>query len=100
MRRSRPFSRTEFNRRAVAELEGLQVPIATAEDILLAKLEWAKLGESDRQLRDVASILAVNRDTLDYAYMTRWISSLGLIEIWERAQLSSSSLPPPGEIAG
>ncbi len=100
IRRDRPFSREELDRRIPVRLLGADTHVATAEDTIIAKLEWAKLGESDRQLRDVASILAVNRDTLDYAYMTRWISSLGLIEIWERAQLSSSSLRPPGEIAG
>jgi len=87
IRRDRPFSREELDRRIPVRLLGADTHVATAEDTIIAKLEWAKLGESDRQLRDVASILAVNRDTLDYAYMDRWISSLGLIEIWERAQL-------------
>jgi hypothetical protein len=30
MRRSRAFSRTEFDRRTVVEFEGMRVPIATA----------------------------------------------------------------------
>jgi len=38
MRRSRAFSRTEFDRRTVVEFEGMRVPIATAEDVVLAKL--------------------------------------------------------------
>jgi len=49
MRRSRAFSSTEFDRRTVVEFEGMRVPIATAEDVVLAKLEWAKLGESARR---------------------------------------------------
>lgn len=44
MRRSRAFSRIEFDRRTVVEFEGLRVPIATAEDLVLAKLEWRELG--------------------------------------------------------
>jgi len=86
MRRSRPFSRTEFNRRAVAELEGLQVPIATAEDILLAKLEWAKLGESERQVDDAAGILEIRAGDLDMNYVLHWVRELELESQWALAQ--------------
>jgi hypothetical protein len=34
-------------------LLGVAIHVATAEDTVLAKLEWAKLGESERQLADV-----------------------------------------------
>ncbi len=34
---------------------------SAGEQHSIAKLEWAKLGESERQLRDAASILAVPR---------------------------------------
>ena len=65
MRRSRTFSRTEFDRRTVVEFEGMRVPIATAEDVVLAKLEWAKLGESARQIEDAAGILRARSAELD-----------------------------------
>lgn len=50
---------------------------------MIAKLEWARLGESQRQLRDVARILDIQGDALDRAYMRRWIEDLGLQEAWE-----------------
>ncbi len=87
IRRDRPFSREELDRRIPVRILGADTHVATAEDTIIAKLEWAKLGESDRQLRDVASILAVNRDTLDHGYLDRWISSLGLSEIYHHSQL-------------
>jgi hypothetical protein len=37
----------------------MDVPTATAEHTIIAKLEWAKLGASDRPLDDVAGILRV-----------------------------------------
>ena len=55
---SRPFSREEFGRGRLVETSGLQLYVASAEDVVVAKLEWAKLGESERQLRDVAGILS------------------------------------------
>jgi len=85
-RESRPFSSTEFDRRVRANLEGLSLYIATAEDVLLAKLEWAKLGGSQRQIEDVAGLLEVRGSELDLAYVQRWVAALGLTIEWAAAQ--------------
>lgn len=86
IRRDRPFSREELDRRLSVRLLGTDTHVATAEDTIIAKLEWATEGESERQLRDVAGILTVNRDTLDHLYLDRWITRLGLNGTWERAK--------------
>ena len=65
---------------------GIDVATATAEDTIVAKLEWAKLGASDRQLEDVAGILRAIGDQLDVAYIERWIDELGLADCWRRAR--------------
>ncbi len=85
-RKGRPFSRTEFARRLPADLDGLPLFIATAEDVALAKLEWAKLGGSQRQLEDVAGLLRVRGADLDEGYMTSWIPTLGVEAEWRSAQ--------------
>jgi hypothetical protein len=85
IRKDRPFSREEFARRQVADLPGVSAFVATAEDLIVAKLEWARAGESERQLRDVASILAVSGDRLDLAYLGRWVDELGLRDQWAMA---------------
>ena len=54
IRKARPFSIEEMQRRTLTKILGMDVPTATAEDTIIAKLEWAKLGASDRQLEDVA----------------------------------------------
>lgn len=87
IRRDRPFSRVEFERRISAQLFGRSTPIATAEDTIIAKLEWAVAGESDRQLRDVARIVAVSGDSLDRTYLDEWIGQLGLEDAWHRAEV-------------
>lgn len=86
MRRSRPFSRTEFDRRAVVEFEGIRVPIATAEDVLLAKLEWAKMGESSRQIEDAAGILRIRTADLDLSYLRYWVGELEVEPQWAAAR--------------
>lgn len=80
VRKDREFSRSEMARRIQVEVDGLRLWVATAEDVILAKLEWARLGGSERQRRDVAGVLAVSGDHLDLAYLERWASELGLSE--------------------
>jgi hypothetical protein len=67
-------------------LLGTDTYVATAEDTIIAKLEWAREGESERQLRDVASILVVSGEGLDRRHLERWIGALGLDEVWLQAQ--------------
>ncbi|MGH7551236.1 MAG: hypothetical protein ACREMD_07980 [Gemmatimonadota bacterium] len=85
VRKSRPFSRQEFERRSVVEFQGRKLSIATAEDVVIAKLEWAKLGGSKRQLEDAAGILRIRVGELDLEYIRRWVQQLGLETEWEAA---------------
>lgn len=78
--RDRPFSRSEFGRRQAVTIDEVSLRIATAEDTILAKLEWAGLGSSERQRRDVAGIVAVSGHRLDRAYLRRWAPELGVAE--------------------
>jgi hypothetical protein len=84
-RKDRPFSHEEFARRVPAVLNGVSVAVATLEDVILSKLEWAHLGGSRRQLEDVATLLRVRRDELDRAYVQRWVAALGLKSEWSEA---------------
>lgn len=78
IRKDRAFSRSEFGRRQPVVIAGVRTAIASAEDTILAKLEWAKAGGSERQRRDVTAILAIQRDTLDTTYLHQWAQALGL----------------------
>jgi hypothetical protein len=78
IRKDRLFSQTEFARRQPAVLLGIATAVATVEDTILAKLEWAKTGDSDRQRRDVSAVLRVQAGTLDTAYLHRWAEVLGI----------------------
>jgi hypothetical protein len=82
-RRQRAFSSTEFERRVPLSLLSTGVFVATAEDTILAKLEWAGLGPSEQQLWDVRGIVEVQGDALDRAYIETWLDALGVRELWE-----------------
>lgn len=85
VRKIRAFSETEFARRQPADYEGCPLWVASVEDVMVAKLEWAKLGGSSRQLEDVAALLRIQAGRLDRAYLERWIADLGLAVQWEQA---------------
>ena len=84
LRRDRPFSRNEFSRRTLEEAFGFPLFVATAEDTLLAKLEWSGLVDSEQQLRDAVGIVRSQGERLDRAYIRRWARELGLMDQWER----------------
>jgi hypothetical protein len=86
LRKERAFSHSEFERREAAAIDETQVFVATAEDTIVAKLEWARAGESERQLRDVAGILELRSSDLDVDYIERWVEELGLHAEWTRAK--------------
>jgi hypothetical protein len=76
--------------------EGLSVrcPVATAEDTILAKLVWYRLGgeQSDRQWNDLRGIRVVQGDALDRPYMQQWARELKVEDLLER--LFSEDLLP------
>jgi hypothetical protein len=94
VRKSRPFSLEEFQRRRAVELLGTTLFVASAEDVVIAKLEWANSSESDRQLQDVAGILRSQGDSIDLQYIDRWVLLLGLAGPWTAAK-ARAVLPRP-----
>ncbi|MBN2005588.1 MAG: hypothetical protein JXA21_19675 [Anaerolineae bacterium] len=85
----RPFERAQFERRALQTLS--QAPpraayVTTAEDIILAKLEWYRQGGelSERQWRDVVNVIKVQGEALDLAYLRRWAEQLRVADLLER----------------
>jgi hypothetical protein len=65
----------------------MAVPFITAEDILLAKLYWFRLGgeASNVQWRDIQGIVRYGRDTLDRDYLNASAASLGVVALLKRA---------------
>lgn len=85
------FALAELDRATSLTLPGLstgaEYPVASAEDIVLAKLRWHKAGgeTSDRQWTDVVRVIAATPD-IDWAYMESWAARLGVAELLVRAR--------------
>ena len=85
-RQSRGFDREEFRRRRLAKLFDIELFVASVEDVIISKLEWAKLGGSQSQIEDVARLLLAHWQALDQNYLHPWIDALALHRQWEDAK--------------
>jgi hypothetical protein len=86
----RPFEQSQFARRQVSQLSAdpeRTAYFSSPEDTVLAKLEWYRLGgeASDRQWRDVLSVLRVQQGRLDLGYLATWAEQLGVTDLLRRA---------------
>ena len=61
----------------------MSVYVASPEDTILSKLQWAKMSGSERQTRDALRVYEMQRDGLDEAYLARWAVELGVEELLE-----------------
>ena len=90
-RKSTNFGLEEFKRRRKIELQGLPVFVASPEDVIIAKLQWAKLGASERQIEDAGAVLKVLGHELDMAYLEKWVLELEVGEQWDAARRVAGS---------
>lgn len=87
--RERPFDREAMKRARVERLgesETVDVPIASAEDSIISKLEWYRLANetSERQWDDVSKLIQLLGDEADIPYLRRAAESVGVLDLLER----------------
>jgi hypothetical protein len=92
----RPFQQSQLARaqRQTFELdEAMSANFASAEDTILAKLEWYRLGSetSERQWRDILGVLKTRAGELDLEYLKKWAKDLNIADLLERALKESRS---------
>jgi hypothetical protein len=86
--RRRPLDQRAFERSRPASIGGgAMLPICSAEDIILAKLEWYRRGGevSERQWTDVMGVLHATGTTLDLPYLRQGAAEAGVQDLLTRA---------------
>ena len=88
--RKRAFDTVQLSRRVfevVDESSNISMYVTSAEDNVLAKLEWYRLGNevSDRQWNDILGVLKVPASDIDKDYLCHWAARLGLSDLLTRA---------------
>ena len=85
----RPFDRRAMERarpQPVDRAGGRSLPLASAEDVVLAKLEWYRRGGevSERQWADVTGVLEAGRGCIDRGYLKAGAAELGIADLLAR----------------
>jgi hypothetical protein len=92
IRKPRAFSQEEFRRRKLVTMRDVPLFVASAEDVVISKLEWAKLARSQRQVEDVAGILRMRWNSLDRVFLENWVLQLALTAEWNDARRAAGML--------
>lgn len=75
------FERTSLQQRFKANVDGVEFWCTTKENLIIAKLNWAKDTFSEMQIRDIANLTSGEYNA---EYVAGWIGRLGLEEIWQK----------------
>lgn len=85
-----PFDESEFARRRsiVVRSRGESLVIKSPEDSVLRKLLWYREGGevSEKQWRDVVSVLRISGSSMDRNYLQTWAARLKIADLLARAQ--------------
>ncbi|MFN0277314.1 MAG: DUF6036 family nucleotidyltransferase [Pyrinomonadaceae bacterium] len=77
------FARQSFERRRRVVVSEIPFWTTTKEDLIVAKLNWARDTHSEMQIRDIANLTS---NEYDAGYVRRWIDRMELTEIWAEVE--------------
>ena len=75
-----------ISKRRELDVEGEPVWVASPEYVILRKLEYFREGRSEKHLKDIASILAVSPEQIDFDQLHEKIGVYGLEKEWTEAK--------------
>ena len=78
------YERRRFDRgRSVKVGPDFEAVFASPEDVIIKKMEFFKIGGSDRHLRDIAGVIKISGEKIDRDYIATMAACFGLTEIWQ-----------------
>jgi hypothetical protein len=78
-----PFDQSRFERIRRIYPGPYPADFASPEDVIIKKMEYYKLGGSEKHLRDIAGIFKISGESIDRDYISQWANKLDLNEIWD-----------------
>ena len=68
------------------ELKGEQVWLAPPEYVILRKMEYYREGGSEKHLRDIAGMVKITSDQINFQELSTKIKQYALLKQWKKAQ--------------
>ncbi len=81
-----PLNAWAFEHPVVRHMDDDDVILAPIEAVILSKLRYYQVGQSDRHLRDIHQMLRISGSMLDRPEFERWAAKLGVEREWQLAQ--------------
>ena len=78
-----PFDQSRFERVRKIYPGPYPADFASPEDVIIKKMEYYKMGGSEKHLRDITGIFKISGESLDREYISQWATKLDLDEIWD-----------------
>lgn len=89
VRKADAYSKAAMARRHRGPRGAGDIWIATAEDLLLAKLQWVRIGDSHRQMVDLKEL--IDKVSLDWSYVEEWADELNVSRLLRRLRGNEAS---------
>ena len=77
-----PLHAWAFERIVYMDIDGLQVPVAPLEYVIIRKLSYFAQSGSTRHLEDISAMLRIQGDRFDRQPLDQWIATLDLGDAW------------------
>jgi hypothetical protein len=95
IRKDEPFEQSAMARRVAVHMPDAPeqpVMLHTAEDVILFKLRWYRLGNeiAQQQWEDVLGVLRVQAGKVDLGYLDEWAPRLGIADLLARARAEAA----------
>ena len=95
------FDRSRFARAVrVNPSSEYSATFASAEDVIIKKMEFYRDGGSEKHLRDITGVLSVSGESVDRNYVRDWATKLGLLEVWRAVLDRVDSEGEPNGLSG
>jgi len=76
------FDKARFSRIMNFKMDDVGVNFSSPEDVILKKMEFYKMGGSEKHLRDIMGMIKISEELINFEYIEKWVSILYLGEIW------------------
>jgi hypothetical protein len=83
--------RWALSKRREVDLEGERVWVAPPEYVIVRKLEYFREGGSEKHLRDIAGMLELSSDQIDFKQLEEFIHRYELETEWQKAKTLAGS---------